>query len=117
MAPKKTPAQLDAEIAEALAAGNARGFNQLHADKLGSYWTVETDVPLSELAVLRPVIQSKARLASVTAARKAGKPLPTLELGIYRDGSAWIVDGNHRLIDARRATLPSIPVTFTFVGT
>ncbi|MCJ7598224.1 MAG: hypothetical protein MUO41_06300 [Methyloceanibacter sp.] len=132
----KSRAQLDAEIAEALAGGGSRGFNnyrhlspdeargnplhawgQLHADKLGSYWTIEVDVPLRELAVLRPVLQSKARLRSVTAARKAGKPLPPLELGVYRDGSAWIVDGNHRLIDARQAGLASIPVTFTFVGT
>jgi hypothetical protein len=43
------------------------------------------------------VIQSWARLAS----------LPPVELGIFQDGSAWIVDGNHRLID----------VVFTFVGT
>jgi hypothetical protein len=133
---RKTAAQLDAEIAEALAGRGSRGFNryrhlspddargnplhawgQLHADKLGSYWTTEVDVPLGELALLRPVLQSKARLNSVASARKAGKPLPPLELGIYQDGSAWIVDGNHRLIDARRAGLASIPVTFTFVGT
>lgn len=132
----KSRAQLDAEIAEALAGGGSRGFNryrhlssdeargnplhawgQLHADKLGSYWTIEVDVPLRELAALRPVLQSQARLRSVTTARKAGKPLPPLELGVYRDGSAWIVDGNHRLIDARQAGLASIPVTFTFVGT
>lgn len=133
---KKTTAQLDAEIAQALAGRGLRGFNryrhlspddargnplhawgQLHADKLGSYWTIAVDVPLKELALLRPVLQSKARLKSVTTARREGKPLPPLELGIYQDGSAWIVDGNHRLIDARQAGLASIPVTFTFVGT
>jgi hypothetical protein len=132
----KSKSQLDAEIAEALAGGGSRGFNryrhlppdeargnplhawgQLHADKLGSYWTIEVNVLLKELAALRPVLQSKARLRSVTTARKAGKTLPPLELGVYRDGSAWIVDGNHRLIDARQAGLASIPVTFTFVGT
>jgi len=132
----KSKSQLDAEIAEALAGRGSRGFNryrylspddargnplrawgQLHADKLGSYWTIDVDVPLKELALLRPVLQSKTRLKSVTTARKAGKPLPPLELGIYQDGSAWIVDGNHRLIDALQAGLPSIPVTFTFVGT
>jgi hypothetical protein len=36
---------------------------------------------------------------------------------VFRDGSAWIVDGNHRLADARRARLPSVAVVFTFVGT
>jgi hypothetical protein len=133
---RKTAAQLDAEIAEVLVGGSSVGFNvyrhlppdeargnplhawgQLHADKLGSYWTIEVDVPLTGLASLRPVRQTAARLKSITTARKAGKPLPPLELGIYRDGSAWIVDGNHRLIDARQAGLTSIPATFTFVGT
>jgi len=52
-----------------------------------------------------------------TAARKEGLSLPAIELGVFRDGTAWIVDGNHRLIDARKARLPSVPVTFTFVGT
>lgn len=129
----RTTVQLDAEIAEALA--KPRGFNayrhlppdetlgnplykwgSVHANKLGSYWTTVVDVPVGELAALRPVLQSKARLTSITAARKAGQPLPPLELGVYRDGSAWIVDGNHRLIDARRAKLVTFPVTFTFVG-
>jgi hypothetical protein len=132
----KTPAQLDHEIAKALAGRGARGFNrylplspdeargnplhawgQLHANKLGSYWTITASVPLKELSALHPVLQSKARLRSVTAARKEGKSLPPLELGVCRDGSAWIVDGNHRLIDARQAGLASVPVTFTFVGT
>jgi hypothetical protein len=130
---KKTTAQLDREIAEALAA--PRGFNRyrdlpadaargnplhtwgsVHANKLGSYWTIEVEVPLSELADLRPVAQTAARLKSVTVARKEGKYLPPVELGVFKDGTAWIVDGNHRLIDARKAHLPSVPVTFTFVG-
>lgn len=128
----KTAAQLDAEIAAALTAP-LRGFNRyrslppdpahgnpLHAwgqaDKVGTYWTIAVDVPVGELAALRPVLQSKARLASVAGARRDGTPLPPLELGVYKDGSAWIVDGNHRLIDARRAKLSSVPVTFTFIG-
>jgi hypothetical protein len=134
MRSKKTSAELDREIAHALAAH--RGFNiyrtlpvdsargnpqhtwgTVHANKLGTYWTVDTDVPLTELANLRPVMQSSSRLKSVATARKEGKPLPAIELGVFKDGSAWIVDGNHRLIDARKARLPSVPVTFTFVGT
>lgn len=134
MTKKKMPAQLDREIAEALSA--PRGFNRyrdlpvdealgnplhawgsVHADKLGSYWTVVVDVPLTELAGLRPVVQSAARLKSVTSARKEGKFLPPVELGVFKNGMAWIVDGNHRLIDARKARLPCVPVTFTFVGT
>ena len=123
------------EIATALAGEGARGFNryrhlapdetrgnplhawgQLHKNKLGSHWTTAVDVPLKELAALRPVLQSRPRLRSVMTARKEGKPLPPLELGVYRDGSAWIVDGNHCLIDARQAGLASVPVVFTFVG-
>lgn len=131
---KKTPTQLNREIAEVLA--SPRGFNRyrdlpvdeahgnpqhawgaVHANRLGSYWTVAMAVPLAELAGLRPVMQSSARLKSVTAARKAGLVLPPIELGVFKDGTAWIVDGNHRLIDARKAQLPNLPVTFTFVGT
>lgn len=134
LATKKTPTQLDHEIAEVLAL--PRGFNRyrdlpadeargnpkhawgaVHANRLGSYWTVAIDVPLIELAGLRPVMQSSARLKSVTAARKESLFLPAIELGVFKDGTAWIVDGNHRLIDARKARLPSVPVTFTFVGT
>jgi hypothetical protein len=62
-------------------------------------------------------MQSSARLKSVTTARKAGTFLPPIELGVFKNGTAWIVDGNHRLIDARKAPLLSVPVTFTFVGT
>ena len=92
-------------------------YGTVHSDRLGSYWTIAVDVPATELAGLRPVVQSRARLRDVTAARKAGHYLPPIELGVFRDGSAWIVDGNHRLADARQARLPSVPAVFTFVGT
>lgn len=91
-------------------------WGAIHADKLGTYWTVPVDLPLQELTALRPVMQSKARLASVIHALRAGDPLPAVELGVYRGGSAWIVDGNHRLIAARKERLSTVPVTFTFVG-
>lgn len=90
-------------------------WGMLHKDKLGTYWTVPIDLALRDLATLRPVVQSKARLASVLTALRSGEPLPAIELGVYRDGSAWIVDGNHRLIAARKERLPTVPVTFTFV--
>lgn len=91
-------------------------WGSTHATKLGTYWTVAVDVPLRELAGLRPVQQTLARVRSVTAARKAGRPVPPIELAVFNDGSAWIVDDNHRLIDARKAGLPTAAVTFTFVG-
>ena len=92
-------------------------YGSVHAGRLGSYWTTAVDVPATELTSLRPVVQSRARLRDVTNARKAGRSLPPVELGVFQDGSAWIVDGNHRLADARQARLPSVPVVFTFVGT
>lgn len=92
-------------------------YGAVHAHRLGSYWTVAVDVPLTELAALRPVVQSRGRLRDVMEARKAGILLPPIELGVFLDGSAWIVDGNHRLADAQKAGLASVPVVFTFVGT
>lgn len=91
-------------------------WGAVHASRLGTYWTVPVEVPLVELTSLRPVLQSRQRVASVRAARLTGKDLPPIELSVYPDGSAWIVDGNHRLIEARQAKLPSLQVTFTFVG-
>lgn len=91
-------------------------WGSIHANKLGTYWTIPVDVPLRNLSGLRPVVQSKTRLASVLTALRSGVELPPIEVAVYRDGSAWIVDGNHRLIATRRLRLSTIPVTFTFVG-
>lgn len=88
----------------------------IHADKIGSYWTAPVDLRLADLSSLRPIKQSEERVRSIQLARKAGVALPPIELGVFRDGSAWIVDGNHRLIHARKVGLPSVPVVFTFVG-
>jgi hypothetical protein len=88
----------------------------LNAYRLGSYWTLAEEVPLEDLADVKAVVQSKARLRSVEAAHAEGKELPPVELSVYPDGTAWIVDGNHRLVAARKLGLASVPVTFTFVG-
>ena len=128
---RRRAARLDAEIAHALRGFNAyrdlpadptRGnplhaWGAVHASKLGSYWTIPVAVPLAELAALRPVVASKARLASVARARQDGVALPPIEVGVFPQGGAWIVDGNHRLVDARQARLAAVPVVFTFVGT
>ena len=92
-------------------------WGAVHAGRLGTYWTRPIDVPLQDLSDLHPVLQSAARLKSVQSARKSGFSLPPIELGVFRDGSAWIIDGNHRLIDARSSSLSHVPVIFTFVGT
>lgn len=102
--------------ADELRGNPLHAWGALHAAKLGTYWTIPVDVPLTALGTLRPVMQSKARLSSIIAALRAGKPLPPVELGVFRDGSAWLVDGNHRLIAARKERLATLPVTFTFVG-
>jgi len=90
-------------------------FGALHADRLGTYWTIPVEVPLAGLVSVRAVLQSKARVASIAEARRNGVTLPPIELGIFKDGSAWVVDGNHRLLEARKAHLPSLSVVFTFV--
>lgn len=71
---------------------------------------------MRELSSVRAVVQSKSRLRSIEDARAAGEETPPIELAVYKDGSAWIVDGNHRLSAARRLKLATIPVIFTFVG-
>jgi len=53
----------------------------------------------------------------VQRARREGVSLPPIEIGVFQDGSGWIVDGNHRLVAARRAKDDSIEVIFTFVPT
>lgn len=90
-------------------------WGTVHAWRLGTYWTIPADVPLQELSGIKAVIQSKARLADIRQARERGLALPPIELGVFRDGSVWLIDGNHRLADARKARLPSLPVVFTFV--
>lgn len=91
-------------------------WGAVHASRLGTYWTEPVDVPASELRTLEAVVQSKSRVKSVADARKRGIDLPPIELAVFRDGSAWIVDGNHRVVDAWQAGLPSLPAVFTFVG-
>lgn len=91
-------------------------WGALNAYRLGDYWTIPEEVPMEDLADVKAVVQSKARLRSVEAAHAAGKELPPIELSVYPDGSAWVVDGNHRLAAARKLGLASVPVTFTFVG-
>jgi GNAT superfamily N-acetyltransferase len=89
-------------------------YGQVHAASLGEYWTVPVNVPLIDLSSLRAMAQSKSRLTSIRNARLRGVPLPPIEIAVYQNGSGWIVDGNHRLVDARKAQLASIPVRFTF---
>jgi hypothetical protein len=91
-------------------------YGAVHAGRLGSWWTVPVFVPLAELAGLRAVVMDRNRMTSVRQARLDGVGLPPIEVSVHPDGSAWIVDGNHRLVDARRSRQPGIWATFTFVG-
>lgn len=91
-------------------------WGSVHASRLGTYWTLPVVVPLNELSSLRAVNQNKHRVASIVQAIADEKQLPPIEIGVFKDGSAWIVDGNHRLLAARRLKQPSVDVVFTFVG-
>jgi hypothetical protein len=82
---------------------------------VGDYWTVPVAAPLEDLNSLRATAIDKARLRSVQQARREGVRLPPIEIGVFQNGSGWIVDGNHRLVAARRAKDDSIEVIFTFV--
>ena len=82
---------------------------------VGDYWTVPVVIPLEDLNGLRATAIDKARLRSVQQARKEGVRLPPIEIGVFQSGSGWIVDGNHRLVAARRAKDDAVEVIFTFV--
>lgn len=41
--------------------------------------------------------------------------IPPLEVALAPDGSARLMDGNHRLIAARQLVLPGVPVAFLLV--
>jgi hypothetical protein len=82
---------------------------------VGDYWTVPVVAPLESLNSLRATAIDKARLRSVQQARREGVRLPPIEIGVFQNGSGWIVDGNHRLVAARRAEDDAIEVVFTFV--
>ena len=50
-------------------------------------------------------------------ARQKGITLSPIELGVSRHGYVWIVDGNHRLSEARESGQAAIVARFTFGGT
>lgn len=82
---------------------------------VGDYWTVPSIIQISELKSLRPFLVDKSRVRSIQEARRKGSKLPPIEIGVFRDGSGWIVDGNHRLIAARKSKDKFAEVIFTFV--
>lgn len=86
-------------------------WGAINAYRLGRYWTVAVPVPLDKLRGVRAVAVDKNRLRSV---QRAGE-LPPIEIAVFADGSAWIVDGNHRLVAARKRNAVAISTVFTFV--
>ena len=82
---------------------------------LGDYWTIPVEVPLEDLQGLRAVAINPERLRSIRQAHREDMELPPIEIAVFKNGTAWIVDGNHRLVAARRAADDSITVIFTFV--
>ena len=91
-----------------------RGVPAYAASCLGSYWTEEAAVPLEHLADVDAAAISDTRWASVAQARRDGKALPPIEISVWRNGETYLVDGNHRLEDARESGQPNIRVKFTF---
>lgn len=80
---------------------------------VGSYWTVPTAVPLQHLGDVDAAAISDDRAASVAAARGVTK-LPPIEIAAWTNGDTYIIDGNHRLEDARENEDATIEVVFTF---
>ena len=91
-------------------------WGAINAYRVGPHWTIPVTVPLSELSGLKAVVQDRQRVSSVHEALTSGVALPPIEVGVYKGGGAWIVDGNHRLAEARKAKRPTVDVRFTFAG-
>lgn len=91
-------------------------WGAVHANRLGSYWTIPVDVPVVDLLSCFKPFATASRLKSVKAARLRGDRLPPIEIAVFSNGTGWIVDGNHRLADADRSGTRTIATRFTFVG-
>jgi hypothetical protein len=84
------------------------------------YWTTPVVVRTSSLRSLKTVLlpsmsrSNAQRMNSIREAHRRGITLPPIEVGVDAGGSAWLVDGNHRLAEARKARRPVIEVTFAF---
>lgn len=81
---------------------------------LGNYWTKPVDVPIEELANIEIAAVSDRSKARVKAAAEEGKELPPVEIAVWRDGETHVLDGNHRIAEARERGSSSIKVKFTF---
>jgi hypothetical protein len=100
-----------------LAPDRSAGVPWRQHGEVGSYWTVPTRVPLSELTGLTAIVFNIGRLHRVRRARQDGVPLPPIRLGVKYSGRIWIIDGNHRVTEARESGQHDIEAVFTFAGT
>lgn len=100
----------------ALAPDHAAGKPRRQQGDVGTYWTVPVSVPLSELTGVRATVFNIGRLYRVRMARQKSITLPPIQLGVSRQGYVWIIDGNHRVSEARESRQPSIMARFTFGG-
>ena len=92
-------------------------YGSVWSGRLGTFWTRPVRVPLASLEGLDAKAISRERLRSVRSATHAGRELPPIEIAISPDGrSGWMVDGNHRLVAARRRGDRTITVVFTIIG-
>ena len=92
-------------------------YGEVWRGRVGSFWTLPVDVPLTALRGLGAHAIDRNRLHSVRSAYRAGVELPPIEIAITPDGqNGWLIDGHHRLVAARRRRDPSIDVIFTVIG-
>ena len=101
----------------ALARDHGAGQPRRQQGDVGTYWTVPVPVPLSEMTGVRATVFNIGRLARVRMARQKGIMLSPIQLGVSRHGYVWVVDGNHRLSEARESGQAAIMARFTFGGT
>lgn len=92
-------------------------YGSMWRGQLGSFWTRPTLVRLEDLRGLGATAISRERLRSVRAALHASALLPPIEIAITANGQrGWLIDGNHRLVAARRRRDRAIEAIFTVIG-
>lgn len=92
-------------------------YGAMWRGRVGTWWSLPVFVPLASLNGLRARAIDRGRLASVRSAHHRGVELPPIEIAVAEDGqSGWLIDGNHRLVAARRRGDEIVPAIFTVIG-
>ena len=97
-----------AEPDKARAPKNEVPFPMRHM--VGDFWTLPIDVPVAELQMVKATAISTVRLRSI----KSAAAVPPIEIAVSESGHAELLDGNHRLVAARKRGDVTIIAIFTF---